>query len=52
MTAVSQYMVRAGGDALILWAERSERRRASEPTRGRLRFAFYGRVYTRITRTR
>lgn len=46
MTAVSQYMVRAGGDAPILWAERSGRRRASEPARGRLRFAFYGRVST------
>ena len=33
-------------DALALWAERSGRRRAVEPTRGGLRFAFYGRVST------
>jgi site-specific DNA recombinase len=46
MTAVSQYMVRAGGDALILWVERSGPRRTSEPAHGRLRFAFYGRVST------
>jgi len=33
-------------DALALWAERSGRRRAVEPARGGLRFAFYGRVST------
>ena len=34
------------GDALASWAERSGRRRAAEPVRGGLRFAFYGRVST------
>ena len=33
-------------DALASWAERSGRRRAAEPARGELRFAFYGRVST------
>ena len=37
---------RAGGDALVLWAERTGRRRAGVPGRGGLRFAFYGRVST------
>ena len=46
MTAASRCVVRAGGGILILWAERSGRRRASEPQRGGLRFAFYGRVST------
>ena len=46
MTVVSPYVVRAGGGTLILWAERSGRREASEPRRGGLRFAFYGRVST------
>jgi site-specific DNA recombinase len=46
VTAASPYVVRAGGGALILWAERSGRRGASEPGRGGLRFAFYGRVST------
>jgi site-specific DNA recombinase len=36
----------AGGDVLALWAERTGRRQAAEPARGRLRFAFYGRVST------
>jgi DNA invertase Pin-like site-specific DNA recombinase len=31
---------------LALWAERAGRRRAAEPGRGELRFAFYGRVST------
>jgi site-specific DNA recombinase len=31
---------------LALWAERTGRRRAAGPGRGRLRFAFYGRVST------
>jgi site-specific DNA recombinase len=44
MTAAARRVVRAGGDALILWAERSGRRGASAPERGGLRFAFYGRV--------
>ena len=30
----------------MLWAERSGRRRAAGPSRGGLRFAFYGRVST------
>jgi site-specific DNA recombinase len=34
------------GDALASWAERSGRRRPAEPSRGALRFAFYGRVST------
>ena len=37
---------RAGGDVLALWMERTGRRRAAEPGRGGLRFAFYGRVST------
>jgi site-specific DNA recombinase len=37
---------RMGQDTLILWAERSGRRRAEEPRRRGLRFAFYGRVST------
>src|ERR1700758_4313674 len=36
----------AGGDALMQRAERTGRRRAAEPGRGGLRFAFYGRVST------
>ena len=36
----------AGGDVLALWMERTGRRRAAEPGRGGLRFAFYGRVST------
>ena len=36
----------AGGHQLALWAERTGRRRAAEPVRGDLRFAFYGRVPT------
>jgi site-specific DNA recombinase len=46
MTAASRSVVRSGADTLILWAERSGRRGASEPGRGGLRFAFYGRVST------
>jgi site-specific DNA recombinase len=46
MIAASRYVVRAGGDTLILWAERSGRGGASEPGRSGLRFAFYGRVST------
>src|SRR5690348_7968526 len=34
----------AGSDVLVAWAE--QRRQAAEPERGRLRFAFYGRVST------
>jgi hypothetical protein len=34
------------GGVLASWAERSGRRRAADPCRGRLRFAFYGRVST------
>ncbi len=34
------------GNVLASWAERSGRRRAAGPVRGRLRFAFYGRVST------
>ena len=34
------------GDVLASWAERSGRRRAAEPCRDGLRFAFYGRVST------
>lgn len=37
---------RAGGDSLVLWAERTGRRRAGLPGRGGLRFMFYGRVST------
>src|SRR6201993_3215929 len=37
---------RTGGDDLVLWAERTGRRRAGAPGRGVLRFAFYGRVST------
>jgi len=36
----------AGGDVLVLWAERTGRRRAGVPGRGVLRFAFYGRAST------
>jgi site-specific DNA recombinase len=36
----------AGGDALLLWAEQTGRRGADVRGRGRLRFAFYGRVST------
>jgi site-specific DNA recombinase len=46
VAAASRHVVRAGGDTLILWAERAGRRGASEPGRGGLRFAFYGRVST------
>jgi hypothetical protein len=35
-----------GCGALVLWAERSGRRRAAGSARGGLRFAFYGRVST------
>ena len=34
----------AGGDALVLWAERTGLRGGGVPGRGGLRFAFYGRV--------
>ncbi len=37
---------RAGGHALVQWAERTGRRRAGVPGRGGLRFAFYGQVST------
>src|SRR5215472_11440576 len=37
---------REGGDALVAWAESAGRGRASGGLRGRLRFAFYGRVST------
>jgi site-specific DNA recombinase len=33
-------------DGLLAWAERTGRRPAAAPGRGRLRFAFYGRVST------
>ena len=46
MAAASRSVVRAGGDTLMLWAERSGHRRVSELRRGGLRFAFYGRVST------
>jgi site-specific DNA recombinase len=46
VTVASRHVVRAGGGALILWAERSGRRRAGQPAQGGLRFAFYGRVST------
>jgi DNA invertase Pin-like site-specific DNA recombinase len=36
----------AGGDVLALWMERTGRRRAAEPGRAGVRFAFYGRVST------
>jgi site-specific DNA recombinase len=36
----------AGGQQLALWAERTGRRCPAGPDRGRLRFAFYGRVST------
>src|ERR1022692_1526421 len=36
----------AGGDALVLWAERTGLRSGGVPGRGGLRFAFYGRVST------
>jgi site-specific DNA recombinase len=35
-----------GCTMLTVWAERSGRRRVRGPVRGRLRFAFYGRVST------
>jgi site-specific DNA recombinase len=37
---------RAGGDVLVLWAERTAYRGGRIAGRGRLRFAFYGRVST------
>ena len=37
---------RAGGDALVQWAERTGRRSGDAPGRGGLRFAFYGRAST------
>jgi site-specific DNA recombinase len=46
MVAASRSVVRAGGDTLVLWAERSRHRRVSEFRQGGLRFAFYGRVST------
>jgi len=51
VTAAGRHPVAAparqpAGDALAAWAERSGRRRAAEPARGKLRFAFYGRVST------
>jgi site-specific DNA recombinase len=46
MVAASRSVPQAGGDTLMLWAERSGHRRISEPGRGGLRFAFYGRVST------
>src|SRR5215472_16387794 len=46
MTAASRQVLRAGGDTLILWAERSGCCRAREPGRSGLRFAFYGSVST------
>jgi site-specific DNA recombinase len=36
----------AGASGLMAWAEESGRQRAKGPARGRLRFAFYGRVST------
>jgi site-specific DNA recombinase len=36
----------ASGDGLVAWAERTGRRAVAGPVRGRLRFAFYGRVST------
>jgi site-specific DNA recombinase len=36
----------ASGDGLAAWAERTGRRAVTGPVRGRLRFAFYGRVST------
>jgi site-specific DNA recombinase len=36
----------AGGDVLAMWAEHTGRCRAGLPSRGGLRFAFYGRVST------
>jgi site-specific DNA recombinase len=36
----------ASGDGLVAWAERTGRRAVTGPVRGRLRFAFYGRVST------
>ena len=36
----------AARDTLVLWAERSGRRRVTERDRAGLRFAFYGRVST------
>src|SRR5215472_16103241 len=36
----------ASGDGLAAWAERTGRRTVTGPVRGRLRFAFYGRVST------
>jgi site-specific DNA recombinase len=37
---------RSGDDALVQWAERTGLRSRGVPGRGRLRFAFYGRVST------
>ena len=48
MAAASRSVVRAGGDTLMLWAERSGHRRVSELRRGGLRFAFYGPQYSLI----
>jgi hypothetical protein len=46
MVAASRSIPQAGGDTLMLWAERSGHRRISELRPGGLRFAFYGRVST------
>jgi len=46
MAVASRSVLRAGVGTLMLWAERSGRRTTSEPGRGGLRFAFYGRVST------
>ena len=46
MAAASRSVPRAGGDTLMLWAERSGRGKTSELERDGLRLAFYGRVST------
>jgi len=46
MAVASRSAPQAGGDTLMLWAERSGHRGVSELRRGGLRFAFYGRVST------
>jgi len=46
MAVASCSVPRAGVGTLMLWAERSGCRTTSEPGRGGLRFAFYGRVST------
>ena len=46
MVAASGSVLGVGGDTLVLWAERSGRRRVSGLRQGGLRFAFYGRVST------